>query len=299
MSYILLRIQFVKYIKKLLNIKNFTLYCRKQKQKIEKMIYRRKYTSDDIINILKLSGVTPGHPIIVHSAYSNLYNYVGTADELIDKLLEYIGPEGTLCMPAFPNDKRNPNNIFDAVNSKSAAGYLTEVFRMRPGVVRSLNQLHSVCALGKDAEKIVGDHHNSKICFDEKSPFYIIGELKGFVVNIGMPKWYVGTGEHVCEALLYDKLVFFKNKFCKKVVFTYKSKEGYVLKHEMLTGTRVPYVRSKSTKLFDDYFDKQKYNRVKISNLWITCYDMNYLISRLSELALKGITIYKSPGFEA
>ena len=295
MNYILLRIKIIKCVKHLFDIKNFTLFCRKKKQCIEKLIYRKKYSSDDIINIIKQSGVKPGHPVIVHSAYSNFYNYLGTADELIDKLIEYLGPDGTLCMPAFPYNKRDTNQIFDVNNSKSAAGFLTETFRTRPGVVRSLNQLHSVCALGKDADKITGSHHESKICFDEKSPFYIIGELGGYVVNLGMPKWFVGTGEHVCEALLYDKVDFFKNKFCRKVLFTYCDVNRNIIKHEMLTGSRVPYVRRKSTKLFDKYFDRSKYGRTKISNLWITCYDMNYLIKRLSELALRGETIYLSP----
>ena len=226
MSYISFRIKIVKCVKRFFDIKNFTLFCRKKKQSIEKLIYRKKYSSDDIINILKQSGVKPGHPIIVHSAYSNLYNYSGTADELIDKLIEFLGPDGTLCMPAFPSDKRNPNKIFDVVNSPSAAGYLTEVFRKRPGVLRSLNQLHSVCALGKDADKITGSHHLSKICFDDNSPFYIIGQLGGYIVNLGMPKWFIGTGGHVCEALLYDRLDFFKNKFSNNVTFTYKDKNG-------------------------------------------------------------------------
>lgn len=297
MRYISLRIKIVRCVKRLFDIKNFTLFCRKRKQRIEKLLYRKKYTSDDIINILKQSGVKPGHPVIVHSAYSNLYNYTGTADELIDKLIEYLGPDGTLCMPAFPYDKRNPNNVFDVVNSKSAAGYLTEVFRKRPGVVRSLNQLHSVCALGKDAEKIVGSHHKSKICFDDNSPFYIIGELDGYIVNLGMPKWYVGTGAHVCEALLYDKVDYFKNKFSRKVTFTYFDNNGNTIKHDMLTGSIKPYVRKKSTKLFDSYFDKSNYRRTRISNMWVTCYDMKYLISKLTELALQGKTIYRYPKF--
>lgn len=297
MGYISIQIKIVQFVKHVFNINNFTLFCRRKKQSIEKLVYKRKYTADDIINILKQSGIKPGHPIIVHSAYSNLYNYSGTADELIDKLIEFMGPDGTLCMPAYPPDKRNPKNVFDVVNSRSAAGYLTEVFRKRAGVVRSLNQLHSVCALGKDAEKIVGSHHKSKICFDENSPFYIIGQLNGYIVNLGMPKWYVGTGEHVCEAILYNTIPFFRNKFTKPVVYTYRDSRKNIINHEMLTGSTVPYIRSKSTYIIDEYFEKDKYHRIRLSNLWITCFDMKYLIDRLTFLSDQGITIYKYPKF--
>lgn len=298
MSYLLFRTKFIICLKELFDIKNFTLFCRKKKQKFEKVIYREKYTSEDIINILKQSGVKPGHPIIVHSAYSNLYNYKGTPNELIDALLDYLGPEGTLCMPSFPEDRRNPDRIFDVRNSPSAAGYLTEVFRKRMGVKRSLNKLHPVCAYGKDADVITKSHVNSRICFDELSPFYIIGKLGGYVVNIGMPKWYVGTGEHVCEALLYNRISFFSNKFTNKTTFTYIDENGHETRHEMLTGSKEPYIRTKSTDLFDTYFDRSFYKRTKISNLWITCFDMHYLINRLSELAVLGKTIYRFPEFK-
>lgn len=293
-----LKIKTVRLIKRIFRIKNFTLYCRKKQKNIEKLFYRKKYNVDDIINVIKMSGIKPGYPIIIHSAFSNFYNYEGTADELIDKILEYIGPEGTLCMPSYPHNKKSPEIIFDIAESPSAAGYLSEVFRKRRNVKRSLNQLHSVCALGKDADYIVSDHINSKICFDEHSPYYKISELGGYTINLGMPKWYVGTAEHVCEALLFNTLTIFKEKFTKEVEFTYKLEDGSIVKHKMLTQPKVPYVRTKSTELFDNNFNKNKYSRYRLSNLWITCFDVNYLIDKLSELALLGHTIYISPKFK-
>lgn len=289
------KLRIASIIRKITGIPNLTLYIRKKKKIIDRIIYRKKYSTEDIIRILKESGVQPGHPVIVHSAMSQLFNYNGTPDDLIDGLLEFLGPEGTLCMPAFPKDKYNTSKIFDVNETPSAAGYLTEVFRRREGVLRSMNQLHSVCALGKDAEKIVNDHHHSRICFDEHSPYYIIGQLNGYVVDIGLPEYYIGTGGHVCEALLFDKLEYFKNKFTESIEFTYKDKDGDIVKHVMLTKSAKPYIRSHSTKLIDTYFDKNKFHRVKLSNIWINIFDMKYLYTRLYELALEGKTIYKSP----
>ena len=295
MNITLLSRKISKSIKKLFGIKNLTLSIRRKKQSFEKIIYRKKYTADDIIEILRKQGVKPGHPLVIHSAFGNLYNYQGTADELLDKLIEFLGPDGTLCLPAFPKDKYNPINIFDVRNTPSAAGYLTELFRKRPGVKRSLNQLHSVCALGKDADKIVGEHHLSRICFDEHSPYYIIGQLGGYSVNLGLPDWFIGTGGHVCEALVFDKINYFKNKFSEPETYTYINENGEIVKHTMLAKSKQKYIRIRSTRIIDTYFEKSKYGRTKLSNIWIVSFDMRYLYERLSELAEQGVFIYAYP----
>ena len=128
MNITLLSRKISKSIKKLFGIKNLTLSIRRKKQSFEKIIYRKKYTADDIIEILRKQGVKPGHPLVIHSAFGNLYNYQGTADELLDKLIEFLGPDGTLCLPDFPKDKYNPINIFDVRNTPSAAGYYAYVY---------------------------------------------------------------------------------------------------------------------------------------------------------------------------
>lgn len=285
----------VRSVKKILGVRDLSLFVRKQTQQVEKLFYTKKYTVNDIISIMRESGIEPGRPLVVHSAMGSLYNFEGTADELIDSILDYLGPEGTLCMPAYPINKFDNSQIFDVRNTPSAAGYLTEVFRKRAGVKRSLNQLHSVCALGKDADIITREHHYSKTCFDEHSPYYIIGQLGGFSMSIGLPKWFVGTGEHVCESLLFGKLDFFTQKFDIKLTFHYLDNLGKAFQHEMNAKSSNPkaYVRTHSTSLFDNYFDSTKYKRSKLSNIWICIFDMKYLYERLTDLALEGITIYK------
>lgn len=287
----------VRAAKRILNVPNLTLYLRKRRQSIEKLFYCRSYTAADILTVMKKEGLKRGDTVMVHCAMNNFYNYKGTADELIDTILAYIGEEGTLCMPAYPKDKNNPNNIFDVSSTPTAAGYLAETFRKRPNVERSLNQLHSVCAYGKNAHYIVGEHHLSETCFDEHSPFYKIGELDGLSFNLGLPKWFVGTVEHVCESLLINELAYFKDKFMTEVEFTYRDKDGHMLKHKMMTRSKQPYIRKKSTKYFDEYFDKNKYHRSRLSNIWITCYDVAYLIRRMTALAKDGKIIYAYPKF--
>lgn len=297
MSYYSLKSFFGRRIKQLLGISNFTIYSRRKWQKIQRLFYRKTFTADDIIYCIKKAGVPPGKPIIIHSAMGAFYNFKGSANELIDKFIEYVGPQGTVCMPAYPVDKYNTNMVFDVRSTKSGAGYLTEVFRQYPNVKRSLNQLHSVCALGHDADYITREHHLSDICFDEHSPYHKIAELGGFTINLGMPKWYVGTAEHICEAKLYGKLPFFTEKFKNVKEFTYLGPNGESYRHRMHASADLRYIRKKNTRIIDVYFDKNKYKRIRLSNLWITVFDVKYLCERLTKLAENGITIYATPKF--
>lgn len=298
MDFYLLRSRIVSSLKRAFGISNATVFFRRRRQDIQKLFYHKTFTADDIIKVIEKSGVKPGSTVIIHSAMGNFYNYKGTAEDLIDKLLNYLGPDGTLCMPAYPSDKFNTNIVFDVQNAKSAAGYLSEVFRKYPKVKRSLNQLHSVCAIGKNADFVTREHHLSRICFDEHSPFQKIAELGGFTINLGMPKWFVGTAEHICEARLYGKLPYFTKKFSIEKEYSYINAEGEKLKHKMLSSSELLYVRKKSTGIVDKNFDKDKYKRTKLSNIWITVFDVKYLSDKLEKLALVDHkTIYATPKF--
>lgn len=287
----------VDFVKRVFHIENFTLFVRKKRQRIESLFYHKTYTAEDIVSMMAAMGMKPGDSIIVHCAMNNFYNYRGTASGLIDALLNYLGPNGTLCMPAYPFDKTNPDKLFDVRTDKTAAGFLAETFRNYPGVKRSLNKLHSVCAIGKYADYLVSEHHLSKTCFDEKSPFYKLGQLGGLSFSLGLPKYYIGTIGHVCESLLRERLPYFRDKFSRLVSYEYVTYDGRHIRHEMYTGSLKPYVRSKDTCLVDSCFSKEKYGRRRLSNIWINMFDVHYTIKRLSELALEGKTIFSYPPF--
>lgn len=284
----------VPFIKRLFGIKNFTLFSRKVKQRVERLLYRESFTAVDIVHVMQEMGLKPGDTLVIHSSMSNLYNYLGTAQGLIDAILDYIGPEGTLCMPAYPFDKKDEKKLFDVRTDKTAAGFLAETFRKNPGVIRSMNKLHSVCAKGKNAEYIVSEHHLSKTCFDEHSPYYKIAELGGFSFSLGLPRYYIGTIGHVCESLLFNELGMFKEKFSEPVTFHYKDWLGNDYFHTMFTKSKFPFIRCRNTKLVDTYFEKSKYGHIRLSNMWINMYDAKYTIFRLKELAIEGKTLYNN-----
>lgn len=89
----------------------------------------------------------------------------GGADTVLDVFSQYM-KDGLLVLPthtwAYIN-KNNPRFYVD--KSPSCVGILTELFRKRPGVVRSLHPTHSVAALGKDAKEFVaGDEKCDTPC---------------------------------------------------------------------------------------------------------------------------------------
>lgn len=69
-------------------------------------------------------------------------------------------------MPAYPLLRRN--KIFMR-RSVTAAGMLAETFRNYLMYYEVLMR-HSACAVGPNAQYLVGEHHKSLICFDEYSP---------------------------------------------------------------------------------------------------------------------------------
>lgn len=140
-------------------------------------------TCNDIACLLRELGVKRGDTVIVHSSLSSMGKVDGGPDAVIDALLDTVGEEGTLVMPAFSD---NMKEAFDPENTKSDVGLISEVFRKRKGVLRSYHPTHSVCALGKNAEYITGDHQFSRTPCGRDTPFYKIKELDGKIILLGV-----------------------------------------------------------------------------------------------------------------
>jgi aminoglycoside 3-N-acetyltransferase len=84
----------------------------------------------------------------------------GRADTVIDALMEYF-KDGLLLLPTHTWKQMNENyNYFDPKVEASCVGILTNIFRKRPNVVRSLHPTHSIAGYGKNAEEYLMDEEN-------------------------------------------------------------------------------------------------------------------------------------------
>jgi aminoglycoside 3-N-acetyltransferase len=152
--------------------------------------------------------------VMVHSSLGGLQPmYTEEIKGLLDALVELCGPDRTLVMPAFFFGGRELDPIayyrarpeFDVRHQPSEAGLLTELFRRRKGVRRSIHPVVSVTALGPQADELVAGHHLAKTSFGEGTPYGLMAERKTAIVGIGAEYFRSLTQVHAAEDLLGDR----------------------------------------------------------------------------------------------
>ena len=145
-------------------------------------------------------GIREGDILLIHSALSSIGEVSGGADSVVDALLDAVGDEGTIVMSTLTGWF----TPFDAQTSPSAVGTISEVFRRRPGVLRSLHPVHSVAAFGKHASHIVAGHENCPTGCGEGTPYLKLRELgaKAMLLGVDMDR---NTIMHSLEELIDAK----------------------------------------------------------------------------------------------
>lgn len=123
------------------------------------------HTKFSLLNQLKELGINPQGTLLVHSSFKSIGPVQGGADTVLDVLAEYM-KDGLLVLPTHTWSYIDANHPrFSVEDSPVCVGILPELFRQRPGVVRSWHPTHSVAALGRDAEAFTaGDHRWDTPC---------------------------------------------------------------------------------------------------------------------------------------
>jgi len=132
------------------------------------------------------SGLRRGGVALVHSSLKSLGPVPGGPETVVRGLLEALGPEGTLLMPALSYRYVNAEApYFDLRTTPSNIGALPEFFRLREGTMRSLNPTHSVCGIGPLAEALLGSHQLDSTPCGPNSPFRLLKERQGQILMLG------------------------------------------------------------------------------------------------------------------
>ena len=195
-----------------------------EKKAIEKS--KKPITKKSIINDLKSGGLKEGMTVIVHSSLSSIGWVCGGAVALIEALMEVIGYEGNLIMPAHSGDYSDPKywvnppvpkDWHEIIRNEMPAykaeitptrgiGQVPEVFRKFPEVERSDHPCLSFACWGKDSTQIVSDH-KLDYAMGKESPLYDIYKLEGEVLLIGVDH-ESNTSLHLAEYMAeYEKEV--------------------------------------------------------------------------------------------
>ncbi len=143
--------------------------------------------SNDISNIFKENGIKKGDNIFLHvDAFVTAFVQGSSAekkiDTLIDSIIDFIGPSGTLVLPTFTYSSTK-NEVYDSNQTPSEVGIVTEYFRKRKNVLRSSNPIFSVASVGKLSENF----KNSSItdCFGDGTCFDLMYKNNFWIVTLG------------------------------------------------------------------------------------------------------------------
>jgi aminoglycoside 3-N-acetyltransferase len=143
--------------------------------------------------------------VMVHSSLGRVGWTDGGPITVIRALLEVLGPNGTLVMPAESPQLADPagNDVFDAQTTPTTMGAIPEAFRSYPGTLRSSHPLVSVCANGRHAREITAEHA-LEFCEGRGTPFEKLYELDAWTLLLGVG-FNRCTSLHYAESLVPNR----------------------------------------------------------------------------------------------
>lgn len=154
---------------------------------------------------LRVLGVAHGDILVVHTSMSALGWVVGGAQTVVAALIDAVGPQGTITMPAHSSDRSEPSRwenppvpeawwpairehvpAFDpALTPMHAMGAVAEVLLRHPGTLRSAHPNVSHMALGP-AARAVAERHPLDRGMGDESPLGRLYELDAKVLLLGV-----------------------------------------------------------------------------------------------------------------
>lgn len=170
---------------------------------INKVVRHPWVTRRKLVTALSRLGVRQGGILFVHSSLSSFGYVRGGAEAVIAALFDSVGPAGTVVMPTHSWEWVSAGSrVFDARNTPSCVGRITEVFRKLPDVKRSLHPTHSVAAKGPCAEWLIGNHQHANEPCGVGSPYVKLIEARGQILLLGA-SLSSNTAFHAIEALAH------------------------------------------------------------------------------------------------
>ncbi|MEW6715904.1 MAG: AAC(3) family N-acetyltransferase [Chloroflexota bacterium] len=141
-------------------------------------------TFNDLLSGFRKIELTSSRVIMVHSSYKSLGGVEGGADTVIDALLEFARPEGTVLFPNFNFRSWTESHYFDIYETHSEMGIITELARLRQDALRTPHPIYSFAALGKLKEEFANCEDVE--AYGPDSVFALFHKLNGMIISIGL-----------------------------------------------------------------------------------------------------------------
>lgn len=170
------------------------------------------YDGDGLVRRLRKMGIKETDTLLVHSNTNPDSGFKGAPVDAVNALVKAVGEKGNLLMVSIPfrgtsYDYLSKGKPFHKDKTISMMGLITEIFRRKEGVRRSLHPTHPVLAFGKDSAWITEGHERCKTPCGEGTPFEKFRKLGGkilfFDVGFGAITFF-----HYVEDVTRDMLPF-------------------------------------------------------------------------------------------
>src|SRR5262245_13708404 len=178
-------------------------------QSLNNRVFHR-ISREELREALVRLGLASGQTIYARVSMRSLGFVTGGPADLIEAILEIIGPDGTLVTTAWPAVDAahvDPSAVFDVRETPSMSGLFSEALRQYPGAIRSLNPVASMVAVGARAAELMAGHELCERPFGPGSPYaslwgadprlLLVGTHLGGILHhvqdrVGFPNLYDG-----------------------------------------------------------------------------------------------------------
>jgi aminoglycoside N3'-acetyltransferase len=188
---------------------------------------------------------------------------------------------------------------FDVQHTMSAMGVITEIFRQKPRVVRSVNPAHPILALDPGAPRIIADHENTMYSCGKGSPFEKLVHLQAkalfFDVTASFSLGHVSprtmTVFHYLEDLFQDTLPV---KLCEEtpvesIVITASGNKKVVQTYVFSKAAR----RYRNSRNFRDALIKHKIIKSKkIGNTKLIVLELQQVVECAQQMVRSGKSLW-------
>ncbi|MDE6923636.1 MAG: AAC(3) family N-acetyltransferase [Acetatifactor sp.] len=145
-----------------------------------------RYTKEYLTRQLREAGLQNTDTVLIHSSMKAIGEVEGGADAVLDTWMEYF-EQGLLLLPTHTWAQMSEEHpVYDPEREESCVGLLTNLFRKRPGVVRSLHPTHSVAAYGRDAAAYVAGEENCNTPCTPGGCYDRLRQAKGKILLAGV-----------------------------------------------------------------------------------------------------------------
>jgi aminoglycoside 3-N-acetyltransferase len=256
----------------------------------------RRYDADALRAALRGLGIAATDTLLVHANFRSDNGFRGAPHDLVSALLQAV-PEGNLLMVSQPFrgyalDHLLKGKPFHVRTTVSMMGLVTEMFRRRPGVLRSLHPTHPVLAHGTDASYLVAGHETCTFPCGNGSPFEKFRRKKGKILFLD-----VGSGAntffHHVEDSIKDSLGFelYDSRLFEVPVVDAADRRSVVRTYAFATNV------TRRTDLLEQELERRgKLERARVGNTRLILVAAEDVVEAMTQMVATGAPLFERTG---